>query len=133
MSYNVSQYDELYCKNVIIPFGKIKKLLQKYEYDIDEDGQVTLHLGGEGVTGTLKDGYLKNISANISSDGSRWGIETFETILKFCDKTAVYMALLVWEGGDSYSLLVLKNGEVKQTNVDIPKIIKQWALPFIHD
>lgn len=132
MSYNVDAWTQIEC-SLTFPAS----LLDDEDLDIIEDVQysrptidgtadVTAELGMNGeLKGTLTGDVVTVTELQMVGEGSGSHFEDLEAFLEQCAGT--YQALLVWEGGDSISLLTVKDGAVECESLDIPDLLRENA------
>lgn len=124
MSYNISSVRSQKIKGLIIP------LLALYRDDIREDwkpgnpkfinmdtAEVEIIMGsGQSITGHLRDKELHVTGVELSGEGSG---TLFNMVMEdaFKQSRGYFNAVFVWEGGDSITRFIAKDGEIDQMNV----------------
>ena len=118
MSYNIDTWKTKKLENLVIPMSEIRKLPYVDVY-LDEDGNIDISGVSEmfEITGTLDGKSVRVVT--ICHEGERSG-HTWDA-LKTCLKssTGEFVATQVWEGGDSITRLIVKDGIVTEENIEL--------------
>ena len=129
MSYNITTFKVEKLNQFIIPVASLYKCESKdwrlAQMD-NNDETVTFTNMGTEIHGVIKDGYLFVDKISCCGEGS--GIIMAEVLEPaFEDSTGRFVALCVWEGGDSINQLVVDNGSVFWRDIDTSAIISRLA------
>lgn len=131
MSYNISQWKTKKLDNLIIPLDALhytdefERRGYKVEHQLHIDGdkllaEVRLGEGGGlgGEIDDIRDPLIKVTQIALMGEGS--GTDYHEVLLRALRKsTGVLEAVLIWEGGDSISRLIVRDGVVKETPYEL--------------
>lgn len=130
MSYNIDSWEQIEC-SLTFPAS----LLDDDELDIIEDVEygkpgdstdVTIELGmGGELKGALTGDTVTVRELSMTGEGSGSHMEDLIVLLE--QTSGTYTAFLVWEGGDSLSLLTVEEGMFKDENLDIPALLRENA------
>jgi hypothetical protein len=125
MSYNIDNWKTKKLDNLVIPLKALYKHKRKDlhpEQPVitnEETNEVTIECGCEQeIKGTITEGLLTVTEFDMTGEGSG---TFYEYILKPAleESTGVLEAVLIWEGGDTIQRLVVKNGEILETNIEL--------------
>lgn len=121
MSYNITEFKVKKLESLVIP---VQSLFQSERTDWHPEQKT---LGGGlsrfsneflDIVGTIKDGFLHCTSIDCVGEGSGTSMRLIlEPALK--NSEGEFIAVCVWEGGDSISRLVVQDGEVDWIQVEL--------------
>lgn len=125
MPYDISKWKTKKLDNLVIPLDALyrserKDWLPGAPKVMDaESGEVEIECGcGQSIQGILKDSALRVTSLDMSGEGSGTFLrEILEPALK--ESTGGLEAVLIWEGGDSVTRLIVKDGVVANSPEDL--------------
>lgn len=126
MSYNIDHWETIELEDLVIPIGLLESKFDSENWLTSPDHllKINYFLGeDEGIVGTADGNNLCVDSIKIWGTGSGWDLRELETILK--SSTGKLLVYIVWEGGDSHSLLEVNNGEVKHDDINIVELIRK--------
>jgi len=125
MSYNIDTWKTKKLDNLVIPLQSFYEHERKDchpsqpEIVDAETMEVELECGCEQtINGILQDGFLKVTKLSMSGEGSgtfkSW---IFDEALK--KSTGYLEAVLIWEGGDSITRLIVDDGNLSEEEIEI--------------
>ena len=125
MSYNIDTWKTKRLENLTIPreaFYRSERTDWHPECDEGTDlfaGQITLHCGcDQTIKGTLDSGQIRITEFDMAGEGS--GTLYHEILEPALKESRGYLeAVLVWEGGDSITRLVVNDGEVTSEEIEL--------------
>lgn len=125
MSYNIDTFKIKKLENLIIPLSAFYQHERKDWHPKqpkiinDETMEVELQCGCEqSIKGILKDGNIHVTKLHMYGEGSGTFMSwIFNPALQ--QSTGQLEAVCVWEGGDSVTRLIVKDGKVKEENVEL--------------
>lgn len=124
MSYNITSWTTQALDNFCLHFEHLK-LPQGFALIIG-GSEVTIEFYGHRIiSGKMADGDPHHIDVtriDIYGEGSGhlFTSNEFQQILR--DSTGGLVALLIWEGGDSISKLLVQDGHITDVDVDLSKL-----------
>ena len=120
MSYNIDAWKTKKLENLEIPVKEFfTHKRDDFHPEMTKEGeQTTLSDGENEIVGIEKDGILHITSIAVCGEFSG---TFYEDILKpaLTKSTGKLKAITIWEGGDSVMKLSVKNGEIKESQVDL--------------
>jgi hypothetical protein len=123
VSYNIDTWKTVELNDLSIPLASFNKELVKWS----EPPKVQITLGGDaGIAGNVSvDNTQINVEqVNIRDVGSGWDFHNY--LLPALKKSSgTLVAFLVWEGGDSMSVLTVKDGNVQHEDFDPVATLKE--------
>lgn len=123
MSYNVDSFKVKRMEGLKLPLKSLYES-KRSDWHPDEpeligDNKVIITCGcGQEIEAILEDGYLTVTKLNMSGEGSGSFIDyvLFEALKQ---STGYLEAILIWEGGDSITRLIVDNGELSNEECEL--------------
>ena len=123
MSYNISAWKTKQLKDLVIPFESFAELGSDRIETIIEGAKTTviIYLSEDaGITGILSDENRNILVGEINLYGEFSGHDYGDFLLPALKtSTGILEAVLVWEGGDSITRLIVNDGEVTEQDVEL--------------
>ena len=119
MSYNIDRWQQTACALHIPKSAIVGTWEDNYQRLLDDNVIIDLPAEDAEITGVwnaAKDGVdIKQIQFRGSGSG-----HGFPDLIDFLKSTkGTYSAWMVWEGGDSFSVINIDNGNVEVTDLDL--------------
>lgn len=116
MSYNITHWTTVQIADLSISMQELGgRNVSDYPLRWGKDNALTLELAEDGgLSGQVRDNIFYVTSVSVRGEGSGWAFSYLTALLEHSLGTLT--AILIWEGGDSLSLLEVHDGRVERTS-----------------
>jgi hypothetical protein len=140
MGYNIDNWKTIVLEDLKLDYDKTLATLKRLNcFDVithHENDGINIGLGErDGIQGHLIDDDNKKTwlvvdTVDISGTASNRDFHVFQNLVRY--SSGKYVALLIWEGGDSLSCFYTNGGTCNETSLD--ELIVDWvkkSFPYI--
>lgn len=129
MSYNIDTWTTIECALTAPGAVLDSKLISEVEYGrpgVTTDVFLSFDAEDEAIEGTLTNDVLSITEFKMRSNGS--GQALHDHVMPWLELTrGALCAVLVWEGGDSITLLDVRDGVVTDKPIDVAALLRENA------